>query len=162
MLKYVQGNVIDVKAELLINAANGEGWMGGLIGKYLSLKGVAETIHYADPTIEKWAKSEAKARKVKEGDVFLTPSGSLGYTQGILHAVTMSSPGQSSNIGTVELCIKHIIKFCEENRINTVTIPLLGTGTGKLNIDEVVKLYEHSLSSSETLFTVVSLTAVKR
>lgn len=60
MIYYLKGNLINIKAELLINAANGRGWMGGLLGRFIHLKGVAEAIHYADHSIERLAKKEAK------------------------------------------------------------------------------------------------------
>lgn len=55
MIKHFYGNVIDIDAEILINASNAQGYMGGILGRFFKLKGVAETIHYAEPSIEKIA-----------------------------------------------------------------------------------------------------------
>lgn len=130
MIQHVYGDIIDVQAELLINAANGRGWMGGLKGRFTLLKGVAESIHFADPSIEKNAKHTAKKDRVQLGDVYLTGAGKLAFSKGILHAVTMNKPGQRSDLETIETCLNNIMKYCDENSINTVAIPLLGTGTG--------------------------------
>jgi len=154
MITHTGLNVLDIEAELLINAANGKGWMGGVIGRFVRLKGVAESIHYVDPSIERLAKKEAKRLQVKCGDVFLTDSGKLGFPKGILHAVTMDRPGQISNLNIIESCLKNILKFCSEKNINTVAIPLLGTGTGKLQKFDVLDLYQDMLKSSNTLFNV--------
>lgn len=156
MIEQKYGNILDVDAELLINASNGKGWMGGLLGKFVLLKGVAETIHYADSNIEGLAKKEVAKRAIKLGDVFLTDSGKLPYSNGILHAVTMLKPGRLSNIKVVEKCVDNILNYCEENKIKTVAIPLLGTGTGRVNANEVLRLYENKLAASKTLFNVVT------
>ena len=155
MIEKTYGNVIDIKSDLLINASNGKGWMGGIIGRFILLKGVAETIHYADSNIEKAAKKEARKRNVQCGDVFLTDSGKLDFPKGILHAVTMLKPGQLSNLNIIERCLNNILIFCEENDIKTTTIPLLGTGTGRVNREDVLNLYENLLQPSDTIFKVV-------
>ena len=157
MIKKVVGNVIDVKAEVLINASNGKGWMGGIFGSFFPQKGIAQTIHYADPSIERLAKRVAKSGSLECGDIFLTDSGKLDFPKGILHAVTMKKPGQLSNIKIVEDCLESILRFCEVNEVNSVAIPLLGTGTGKVDQKTVLKLYENKLSSSKTIFIIVSL-----
>ena len=157
MIQHVYGNIINTNAELLVNAANGKGWMGGVIGRFFLLKGVAETIHYADPTIEKLAKKEVKRLKPKSGDVFHTPSGNIGFKKGILHAVTMNKPATRSTIRIVEMCIHNILRYCVQNDIKSVAIPLLGTGTGKVDSKEVLRLYESVFSTSETCFYVVHL-----
>lgn len=154
MIENVVGNIITIEGELLINASNGKGWMGGIIGRFFPLKGVAETIHYADPTIEGLAKRESKKMKVKKGDTFHTPSGKLNFPRGILHAVTMDKPGQLSDIPTIEKCLENINRFCDEHKINTVVMPLLGTGTGRLNKEDILNLYNQHLSKSKTVFKI--------
>ena len=161
MITYIQGNVIDTEADLLVNAANGKGYMGGFIGRYVLFKGVSETIHYFDPSIERMTKNKFKKQVVKCGDVIHTDSGKLPFSKGILHAVTMKKPGQNSNISIVKDCLQNIITFCNENNIKTVALPLLGTGTGKVNEDEVTNLYETMLQPSDTLFKIVRYTKSK-
>ncbi|MBE7114473.1 hypothetical protein FT641_18360 [Bacillus paranthracis] len=156
MIQHIKGNAIEVEADLLVNAANSKGWMGGMLGRFISMRGVAETIHYADPSIEKAAKKEARKRGVSCGDVFLTSAGSLGFPSGLLHAVTVEKPGQTSTIGIVEMCLENIVRFCEEEGVKTVALPLLGTGTGKVKADEVLRVYESKLEKSEVLFYIVT------
>nr|AKO69684.1 appr-1-p processing domain-containing protein [Aeromonas sp. Ne-1] len=157
MLEYINGNIIEVQTELLINASNGKGWMGGVLGRFILLNGVAESIHYRDHTIERLAKKTVRDMKVKCGDVFHTHSGKLNFPKGILHAVTMLKPGQKSNLSIIETCLDNILKFCKDNNINSVAIPLLGTGTGRVKESKVLKLYNDKLSSSKVIFYVVQL-----
>jgi O-acetyl-ADP-ribose deacetylase (regulator of RNase III) len=132
MIEHINGDIVSTKADLLINASNGKGWMGGFLGRLIKLKGVAQSIHYCDPSIEVRAKIEAKKLKVKSGDIFLTETGKLNFPEGILHAVTMDKPGQKSNLQIVARCLNNILKFCSNNNIKTAVLPILGAGTGKL------------------------------
>lgn len=153
------GNIIDIDAEILVNPANAKGYMGGLIGRFILLKGVAETIHYYDPSIEKKTKALIKTNTFKRGDIFHTESGKLKFSKGILHTVTMMKPGQVSNIDVVKNCLINIIDYCAKNNIKTVALPLLGTGTGKVNKDMVIQLYEEMLLLSDTHFKIVHFKA---
>lgn len=160
MIEYVRSdtrkvNILDVEAELLINASNGEGYMGGFIGRFIPLKGVAETIHYVDHTIEKQAKRKFRKTPVPCGGVLHTTAGKLPHSRGILHAVTMEKAGQKSSLEVIRQCLISILDFCERDKVKTVAIPLLGTGTGRVDKDEVIKLYVELLQEAETLFHVV-------
>jgi len=44
----MSGNVLDGESELLVNASNGIGWMGGFIGRWIPLSSNAQflVIHY--------------------------------------------------------------------------------------------------------------------
>lgn len=155
MIEYKKGNIIENKAELLINASNGKGWMGGLLGRCIPMKGVAESIHFHDHSIEKEAKNICKSLKINVGDVFLTSSGSLQFNKGILHAVTMNKPNQKSTLYGVEKCLINISCYCIDNNISSVSIPLLGTGTGKLDKIDVIDLYAKHLTYHPTRFDVI-------
>lgn len=155
MIKHFYGNVIDIDAEILINASNAQGYMGGILGRFFKLKGVAETIHYAEPSIEKIAKKEFKKRTFQCGDILHTNSGRLPFSKGIIHAVTMKKPGQTSNTGIIKECLNNILAFCKEKNVKSAALPLLGAGTGRVDKDEVIQLYESMLQDSDTLFKIV-------
>ncbi|RKJ75248.1 Appr-1-p processing protein [Butyricicoccus sp. 1XD8-22] len=156
MIDYISDDIVRVQAELIVNAANAQGYMGGWIGKYLHLKGVAESIHYVDPSIEKQTKHICKTQDLNPGDIFHTNAGILPFSKGIIHAITMNKPGQRSSIDVIEKCLQNIAIYCQENKINTVAIPLLGCGTGRLPKDDVYSLYEKYLSPQEIVYLVVN------
>lgn len=156
MLEYHTGDVTKVDAELLINASNGKGWMGGLVGRWIKLHGVAESIHYVDHTVEKEAKKYCKANAPRVGEVFQTESGKLGFPKGILHAVTMKNRGLLSSEEAVRDCINKIADYCIKNSIKTVSIPLLGAGTGRVEPNVVLELYKKVLDGHPTTFKVVT------
>lgn len=155
MYEQLSGNLLDFKSDLLINAANGNGWMGGILGRYVPLKGVAETIHYNDHSIEREAKLICRSKNINLGDIYITSSGSLGFKEGVLHAVTMLRPGQKSDILTIGKCITNIGVYCQEKAIKTATIPLLGTGTGGLDKEEVMEIFEKKFRNHSTYFKVI-------
>lgn len=155
MIQYLDGDITKLQADLLVNASNGIGYMGGLLGRFIKLNGVAESIHYIDHRIEKEAKKVCKDRKRYAGDIFWTSSGKLGYERGIIHAVTMDKPGQSSELPDISKCIENLVKYCRENKIRSIVLPILGSGVGGLNKDEVLGEYVRYLLDEEAVYYVV-------
>lgn len=45
-MKLVKANITKVVADVIVNAANAWVYMGGWLGRYVLLPGVAESIHY--------------------------------------------------------------------------------------------------------------------
>lgn len=155
MIEFISGEIPYIEGDLLINAANGRGWMGGVIGRLFKSVGVAQSIHYADPSIEKITKKLFRDKRVSVGDTVHTTAGKLNYSCGILHAITMAEPGQSSSLDIVAKCLDNMLSYCDKNKIEVVVIPLLGTGVGGLNKESVLDLYEKKLENSRTTFKVI-------
>lgn len=155
MLEFISTDIVQVDADILINPANAKGYMGGFIGKYIRMKGVAESIHYIDSTIEKQAKQLCNSNQYNLGDTFHTAAGKLPFPKGIIHAITMRKPGQKSDITTVEKALKNIIAYNRLNKIESTAIPLLGCGTGRVPKHEVISLYKKYLEPEKTLYYVV-------
>ncbi|MCM3032876.1 macro domain-containing protein [Niallia sp. MER 6] len=150
MITFIDGNIANVKADVIVNASNGIGYMGGLIGRFIKLKGVAESIHYVDHSIEKEAKRICRKNLIKPGDVFVTNSGQLPCNY-IFHAVTMFLPGTWSSIKSIETCILNIIKLGEEYKVETIAIPYLGCGTGSLKKEQLNNLYEFYFKKHDSI-----------
>lgn len=145
MITFVKDDIACVEADVIVNAANGIGFMGGFIGRFFKLKGVAESLHYhSKGKIERLAKKEVKKKKPKKGEVYVTPAESL-KAKWIFHAVTMKRPGTWSYIETVETCLQNIIMEAKRLDVKTIAIPGLGTGTGGLKLSEVIPLYKKYL-----------------
>ncbi|PJO44928.1 hypothetical protein [Lysinibacillus xylanilyticus] len=106
--------------------------MGGILDRYFLMTGVAESTHYLDPSIEKVSKKMIKTNNFRFGDVFHTGAGNLDFLKGIF--------------------LFNLLRYYDTNNITTVALPLLGTGTGKVNKEEVISLYEEMLHDSNTHF----------
>lgn len=159
MLSVLNKSITDVNVDIIVNASNGVGFMGGFIGKIIRLPGVAEAIHYETKgVIEREAKSMAKRYKLvprilapyKTGETFVTTGGHLSEI-GIIHAVTVKYPGFRSNIKTIEELLPKIIKISKEMKAKSIALPLLGCGNGGLRTDDVLKLYYDYFSDVDDL-----------
>ncbi|ARC83189.1 phosphatase [Clostridium argentinense] len=160
----VKGNITDLKADIIVNASNGIGYMGGTIGRFFQLNGVAESIHYVtEGKVEKEAKIAAKKNKYlprflcghKPGEIFITGAGNLNASY-IVHAVTMHYPGMSANIDIVKILLPKILFKSRELNAKSLVLPLLGTGTGRIPKNEIIKLYEDFFTDINDIDIIVS------
>lgn len=149
MLKIVRGEEIAfAETDVIVNAANGCGWMGGKRCHTELHKGVAEHLnYYTHGAIEnkaliaarKYSKITSWLFGTKAGDFFVTESCGL-KCQKIIHAVTMRYPASYSSIKDVSDVIKKIFEYCHNSNYKSIAIPCLGCGTGGLQIDKVMEL----------------------
>lgn len=153
----VNNDIAKIKADAIINASNGIGYMGGFIGRYIKLNGVAESLHYAsNGFIEKAAKKQCSLNSYNPGDIFVTTADKLN-TKYIIHAVTMKKPGSKSDINIVKTLLPKIIeKACDLN-VKSIAIPLLGTGTGKVNKNNVLDIYKKVFTNIFDLDVIIVL-----
>lgn len=153
--RQLNDDIVNIKADIIVNAANSIGYMGGFIGKYIRLKGVAESIHYVTRgKVEKEAKKISRKLKPKPGDVYVTSAYNL-QAKWIFHAVTMRLPGTWSNVKAVEKCLEKIVNKGRELNVETIALTGLGTGTGRLSKKDVANLYKKILSPVNDLEIIV-------
>ena len=159
MIKVVHGDITEAKTDIIVNAANGIGFMGGWIGKYMKLPGVAESIHFVTKgSVEREAKKKSKkvvwlSRIIcghSAGEIYVTHAGSLS-SKWIVHAVTMRYPGMKTTLHTVDTLLTKIVQEGRLLQARSVAIPLLGAGTGGLQAESVLDLYDRRLSPIEDL-----------
>lgn len=148
-------DIVTGKADVIVNAANATGWMGGFLGRFILFKGVAEALHYATKgSLEKEAKRIAKTTKAKAGDVFVTESRKPLNSVFVFHACTMDQRGQKSSLEVVERCVIRIDELCQELAVKSIILPYLGCGTGGLNTADVLKLYRKHLAGKPYTVTL--------
>ncbi len=141
----IEKNITSANADVIVNAANGWGYMGGEKARKGLLKGIAESLNCAtNGEMEKYCLEKARKFKhipsfifgVKAGKFFTSPNFGLNCKE-VIHAVTMNAPASRSNIKTVAILVNSIFKYCIENGYHTIAMPLLGTGTGGLDKNAV-------------------------
>jgi O-acetyl-ADP-ribose deacetylase len=131
-----QGDITDVGTDVIVNAANGVGIMG---------RGVAGALSRAGgPEIQAEAKEIAeKEGPFEPGCCYCTTPGKLSE-QGvkiIIHAVTMKFPGGPTSYDFVIKAAKASIKQAVNLEYESIAIPALGGGIGRLDKDQLaVKL----------------------
>lgn len=156
--KIIQGeNIALSNAKIVVNAANGFGYMGGERCIEELHRGVAESIQYASKgAVEKLSKSLCRHHGLfgyPPGSVFLTEAPNMN-TLFIIHAVTMRTPGSKAKFKTIEKLVPEIIKSAEYLSLATVAIPLLGTGTGGLPEEDVFNYLKTQLTDSSVEFWI--------
>ncbi|MBQ5320273.1 MAG: macro domain-containing protein [Oscillospiraceae bacterium] len=136
------------KTDVIVNAANGCGYMGGETCTSELHRGVAEHLNfYTHGAMEKEAlKVARKYNKIpswligtKAGNFFVTDSFGLDCKV-VIHAVTMRYPASSSNIKRVAEVVHKIFEYCNSSGYKSISIPLLGCGTGGLSAEKVAGL----------------------
>lgn len=139
-VKYVIGDIVSANTDIVVNAANGIGWFGGLLTSTWKFQGITESINYA--TKGKVAKAVRRTGKLyMPGSVFFTEGYGIGKI-GIIHAVTMLIPGWWTREKTVKKLLPLIMEMAEQMGAATLALPFLGCGTGRLKKKVVKDLYE--------------------
>lgn len=144
-------DITNVKAEALINTANGIGVMGA---------GVAGAINKASNGI---VGQEARELFFKnkspfdQGDFYKTGPGDLS-NNGVIcvyHAVTMKYPGQPSSLVSVESSLRKILDQCLIDDIDSIAIPGLGIGIGGLDYISVANIMNKNIKKYESYMDIM-------
>lgn len=142
-ITVIQGSILDAEAEVIVNAANSQGIMGG---------GVAGVIkRAAGPEVETEARKQAP---IPVGSAVLTSGGKTRF-RGIIHAPTMPAPAMRIPAQNVALATKAALALADEKSFESIAIPGMGTGVGgvehadaaRLMIEEIRKFSPHALRS---------------
>jgi len=123
-MKVVKGDITTMEADVIVNAANGIGPMGGGVAAALRRAGGEE--------IEEEAIAVCKKEDPFEGQVYV-------------HAVTMKQPAQPSSIEIVKKCLYSLLDKAREMGIKSMVLPALATGVGGVPKDCVAKVYAEIL-----------------
>ncbi|MDI3535180.1 MAG: O-acetyl-ADP-ribose deacetylase [Thermosediminibacterales bacterium] len=141
-MKTAIGDITKASADVIVNAANGIGPMGG---------GVAYALKKAGgKVIEEEAIEVCRKEDPQEGDVYVTTAGNLNAKY-IFHAVTMKQPAQPSSIEIVEKCLHSLLKKAREMGIKSMVMPALATGVGGVSKKAVAESFKKILSGVEDI-----------
>lgn len=117
-IDVVQGSVLEIEADVIVNAANSLGFMGG---------GVAGVIkRAAGAEVEEEAR---KAAPTPVGKAVLTSGGKTKF-KGIVHAPTMPQPAMRIPADNVALATRAALTIADGGGFATVALPGMGTGVG--------------------------------
>jgi len=142
-ITVVHGSLLDVDVQVIVNAANSLGLMGG---------GVAGVIkRAAGAEVEREAVKDAP---IRVGKAVLTSGGNTKF-KGVIHAPTMPEPGVHIPVQNVALATKAALTLADEKGFESIAIPGMGTGVGgvahadaaKLMVETVRAFSPHALKS---------------
>ena len=133
-----KGDLTKVFCDAIVNPANSSGYMGG---------GVAGAIkRIGGIVIEKEAISKAP---IEVGKAVATTAGTLPCKY-VIHAPTMKQPAMKIGVENVRLATQAALKLGIELNLKTIAIPGMGTGVGRVSVEDaagaivcMVKEYEN-------------------
>jgi len=141
----VQGSILDADVQVIVNAANSLGLMGG---------GVAGVIkRAAGAEVEREAVKDAP---IRVGKAVLTSGGKTKF-RGIIHAPTMPEPGMRIPAQNVALATKAALTLADEKGFESIAIPGMGTGVGGVAHADAARVMVEAVRtfSPRTLTSVV-------
>ncbi len=141
MIQYIEGDLLESKAEALVNTVNTVGIMG---------KGIALQFKNHFPSNYKRYAKACKEKQVKVGSLFILEDTSLlGGKKKIINFPTKTDWRKPSEYSYIENGLIELSKYIQENSIKSIAIPPLGTGNGGLDWNKVKALIEKYLSDLE-------------
>ena len=144
-IAVVQGSIMGVDVDAIVNAANSQGYMGG---------GVAGVIkRAAGIEVEDEARKQAP---IPVGNAVLTSGGKTKF-KGIIHAPTMPGPGMRIPARNVGLATKAALALGDSHGFTSIAIPGMGTGVGGVAHAEAAAMMIDAIKaySAQTLRSVV-------
>ena len=126
-IELIQGDITEVPADGIVNAANNHFWMGAGVAGAIRRKGGEQ--------IER----EAVARgPVEIGQAVETSAGSLPHKY-VLHAAVMGQD-LTTNADYVRMATQNALALAEKLRLQSIVMPALGTGVGQFPIDQCARV----------------------
>ncbi len=141
MIKFSQGNLLEARAEALVNTVNTVGVMG---------KGIALMFkeRFAD-NYERYA-AACKAKEVQTGRMFVTEVRELDGPRWIVNFPTKRNWRAPSKLEWIEEGLQDLRRFIIDNGVKSIAIPPLGAGNGGLEWAEVKPHIEAALGDLES------------
>ncbi len=139
-MKYVTGNLLESKAQALVNTVNTMGVMG---------KGIALQFKEQFPLNFKYYAAACKKGELTVGKMLVVKDNSLQGEKWIINFPTKTEWYKKSQYEYVEEGLKDLVRVIRAYEIKSIAIPPLGCGNGGLNWGKVKLLMEKYLQHLE-------------
>ncbi len=126
-IEIIQEDITNLNTKAIVNPANSNLIMGGGLAGIIKDKG--------GRVIESEAKKKAP---VKVGEAIITTAGDLP-SKFVIHAPTMEKPAQPVPPKNARLAMEAILNCGEQDKIEAIAVPGLGTGVGGINSIEAAE-----------------------
>ncbi|MEN3942724.1 macro domain-containing protein [Prosthecobacter sp. SYSU 5D2] len=138
MIEFTQGNLLEARAEALVNTVNTQGVMG---------KGIALQFKQAFPTMYREYERACAAGEVELGKMHVVDLGGLvGGPRWIINFPTKGHWRARSKITDVDKGLQDLVRVIRANGIRSIALPPLGCGLGGLDWNDVRPRIEAALS----------------
>jgi O-acetyl-ADP-ribose deacetylase (regulator of RNase III) len=127
IIRIVKGDITDISAQAIVNAANNQLWMGSGVAGAIKRKGGS--------VIEDEA---VKNGPIPVGEAIATSAGDLnaGY---VIHAAGMGADLRT-DAGKIESATRNSLLRAEELAIESIAFPSIGTGVGGFSQRDAAKI----------------------
>jgi O-acetyl-ADP-ribose deacetylase (regulator of RNase III) len=146
MIEFTRGNLLEAKAEALVNTVNTVGVMG---------KGVALMFKEAYPENFKAYEAACKRKEVKVGRMFVTERQALIGPKWIINFPTKEHWRGDSKMVWIETGLEDLKRVIAENKIRSIAIPPLGSGNGGLDWPDVRLKIEATLGALNDVSVII-------
>jgi len=146
MIELIQGDITEIEADAIVNAANNHLWMGGGVAGAIKRKGGIE--------IEREA---VKKGPIPVGEAIVTKAGKLP-AKWVIHTAVMGQDLLTSRV-FIKKAAKNSIRKAQELMISSIAFPALGTGVGGFPYRDAAKAMkegiEEALKSNSSLKRII-------
>jgi len=150
MIKYIEGNILESKAEALVNTVNTVGVMG---------KGIALRFKKTFPeNFKKYVKA-CKNGEISIGRLFVTKENTIAGEKIIINFPTKKDWRTPSEYEYIEKGLDDLLRIINEYEIKSIALPPLGAGSGGLIWEKVKKIIEEKLKDLDIDIYVYEPTA---
>jgi len=146
MIDFTRGNLLEAKAEALVNTVNTVGVMG---------KGVALMFKEAYPENFKAYQTACKRKAVKVGRMFVTERETLIGPKWIINFPTKEHWRGNSKMEWITTGLEDLKRIIAEKKIRSIAIPPLGSGNGGLNWSDVRPKMEAALGALNDVSVII-------
>jgi O-acetyl-ADP-ribose deacetylase (regulator of RNase III) len=136
MITFTEGNLLEARAEALVNTVNTVGVMG---------KGIALMFKERFGDNYRQYAAACKAKQVQVGKMFVTPVHELGGPRWIVNFPTKQHWRSPSRMEWVVDGLQDLRRFLVQEQVKSVAIPPLGAGNGGLDWAQVRPQIEAAL-----------------
>ena len=151
MIEFTQGNLLEAKADALVNTVNTVGVMG---------KGIALMFKERyDDNFRQYAQA-CKAKQVHTGKMFVTEPRELDGPRWIVNFPTKQHWRSPSRLEWVTEGLHDLRRFLLDEHVKSIAIPPLGAGNGGLDWPVVREQIEQVLGDLDTRITVFEPTSI--
>ena len=120
MIKVIQGNLLEQKADAIVNPANSWHIMGGGVAGQIKRHGGA------------WIENEAMQQgQTAIGSAIITSAGKLP-AEYVIHAPTMKRPAERTSTDSIFLATLASLEIAKKHGLKTIAFPCMGAGVGRV------------------------------
>lgn len=138
MIRIAEGNLIEAKAEALVNSVNCIGYMG---------RGIALQFKKAFPENYRAYQKACRESEVRPGRMFVFETGAMMGPKYIINFPTKRHWRERSRIKDIQDGLSALVAEVRIRNIRSIAVPPLGCGLGGLDWNVVRPMIENSLST---------------